>query len=204
MKKFIFIPSICLITVSVIALIVNAEPTVYKRKTENFDKNWKFNLGDVANGQEIDLDISKWRTLDLPHDWSIEGEFSEGNPATTGGGALPGGIGWYRKTFTVPESDKDKLTFIDFDGVYRNSEVWINGHYLGIRPYGYSSFRYELTPYLKHGDKKNVIAVKVDNSQQPNSRWYSGSGIYRNVWLVTAGRIYVEHWGQGYGEKGEK
>ena len=195
MKKFIFIPSICLITVSVIALIVNAEPTVYKRKTENFDKNWKFNLGDVANGQEIDLDISKWRTLDLPHDWSIEGEFSEGNPATTGGGALPGGIGWYRKTFTVPESDKDKLTFIDFDGVYRNSEVWINGHYLGIRPYGYSSFRYELTPYLKHGDEKNVIAVKVDNSQQPNSRWYSGSGIYRNVWLVTAGRIYVEHWG---------
>jgi beta-galactosidase len=165
------------------------------RVTENFCKNWKFNLGDVTNGQEPGLNDADWRVLNLPHDWSIEGKFSKDHPATPGGGALPGGIGWYRKTFTMSELEKDKLTFIEFDGVYRNSEVWINGHYLGKRPYGYSSFRYELTPFLKFGKEKNVLAVKVDNSQQPNSRWYSGSGIYRNVWLVTTGKICVDHWG---------
>ncbi len=131
----------------------------------------------------------------MPHDWSIEGEFSENNPATASGGALPGGIGWYRKTFIIPEKEKNQNIFIDFDGVYRNSEVWINGHYLGKRPYGYSSFRYNLTPYLSFGSKANVIAVKVDNSKQPNSRWYSGSGIYRNVWLIFTGKIFIDHWG---------
>jgi beta-galactosidase len=95
----------------------------------------------------------------------------------------------------VQSSEKQKMVFIDFDGIYRNSEVWINGHYLGKRPYGYISFRYELTPYLKYGKVKNVLAVKVDNSQQPNSRWYSGSGIYRNVWLVTTEKVFVDHWG---------
>ncbi|MEJ2618051.1 MAG: beta galactosidase jelly roll domain-containing protein, partial [Ignavibacteriaceae bacterium] len=165
------------------------------RITENFCDNWKFHLGNVEKGQEIELNDSSWRTLNLPHDWSIEGEFSKDNPAGVGGGALPGGIGWYRKTFTLSEADSSKLIFIDFDGVYRNSEVWINGHYLGMRPYGYSSFRYELTSYLNFGNKENVLAVKVDNSKQPNSRWYSGSGIYRNVWLVTTNKVYVDHWG---------
>lgn len=165
------------------------------RKSENFCKDWKFHLSEVSNGQEPGLDDSQWRVLDLPHDWSIEGEFSKDHPATPGGGALPGGIGWYRKTFTLPAADKDRLTFIEFDGIYRNSEVWINGHYLGKRPYGYSSFRYELTPFLKYGEEKNELAVKVDNSQQPNSRWYSGSGIYRNVRLVTTGNVHVDHWG---------
>ena len=112
---------------------------------------------------------------------SIEGAFDQKNPAGFGGGALPGGIGWYRKTFDATPVE-GKSVFIDFDGVYRNSEVWLNGQYLGKRPYGYSSFQYDLTPHLKAG--KNIIAVKVDNSQQPNSRWYSGSGIYRNVWLT--------------------
>ncbi|MGH7237279.1 MAG: glycoside hydrolase family 2 TIM barrel-domain containing protein, partial [Candidatus Saccharimonadales bacterium] len=110
------------------------------------------------------------------------------------GGALPGGIGWYRKTFTVPASSKNKLVYIDFDGVYQKSTVWINGHELGFRPNGYISFRYGLTPYLNFGGK-NTIAVKVDNSVQPNSRWYSGSGIYRNVWLVTTNKTAVSHWG---------
>lgn len=165
------------------------------RKTELFCKGWRFMLGDTPNAQAPALDDSQWRTLDLPHDWSIEGRFSKDNPATPGGGALPGGIGWYRKTFTLSESEKGKLIFVDFDGVYRNSEVWINGHYLGKRPYGYSSFQYELTLYLKYGGDKNVLAVKVDNSQQPNSRWYSGSGIYRNVWLVTTEKVHVDHWG---------
>ncbi len=165
------------------------------RSRVSFDNNWRFHLGDVKDGQEINLKDMSWRMLNLPHDWSIEGKFSKDNPAGVGGGALPGGIGWYRKTFTVKASEKDKLVFVDFDGVYMNSSVWINGHYLGTRPYGYSSFRYELTPYLNYGNKKNVIAVKVDNSKQPNSRWYSGSGIYRNVWLVTTGKIFVDHWG---------
>ncbi|HEY5885245.1 MAG TPA: glycoside hydrolase family 2 TIM barrel-domain containing protein, partial [Pyrinomonadaceae bacterium] len=161
----------------------------------SFNQNWRFQLGEVANGQDVRLNDSKWRQLDLPHDWSIEGEFSEKHPAGTGGGALPGGVGWYRKSFTLPAATKGTLVFVEFDGVYRNSEVWINGHYLGKRPYGYSSFEYELTPHLVYGKQPNVIAVRVDNSQQPNSRWYSGSGVYRNVWLTTINPLHVEHWG---------
>ncbi|HET8783784.1 MAG TPA: glycoside hydrolase family 2 TIM barrel-domain containing protein, partial [Pyrinomonadaceae bacterium] len=161
----------------------------------SFNQDWRFQLGDVNNGQDAALNDGQWRQLDLPHDWSVEGEFSEKHPAGTGGGALPGGIGWYRKTFTLPATATGKLVFVEFDGVYRNSEVWINGHYLGKRPYGYSSFTYELTPHVSYGSKANVIAVKVDNSQQPNSRWYSGSGIYRNVWLTTLDPVHIEHWG---------
>ena len=164
-------------------------------KTVTFNLNWRFNLGDVPGAKDAGFNDSQWRQLDLPHDWSIEGEFNEDAPSGTGGGALPGGLGWYRKTFTMPAAAKGKLIFIEFDGVYRNSEVWINGHYLGKRPYGYSTFEYELTPHLFYGAKPNVIAVKVDNSQQPNSRWYSGSGIYRNVWLTTLDPVHVEHWG---------
>ena len=161
----------------------------------SFNQDWRFQLGNVSNGQDAGLNDAQWRQLDLPHDWSIEGEFSEKHPAGTGGGALPGGIGWYRKTFTLPATARGKLLFVEFDGVYRNSEVWINGHYLGKRPYGYSSFAYELTPHLSYGSKTNVLAVKVDNSQQPNSRWYSGSGIYRNVWLTTLDPLHIAHWG---------
>lgn len=187
---------VCLSFLAFSALFsVNCSVSKSKLRTENFNKDWKFQLGDVSNGQKPGFDDSQWRMLNLPHDWSIEGSFSQNNPSTIGGGALPGGIGWYRKVFTKPATDKNKLTFIEFDGVYRNSEVWINGHYLGKRPYGYSSFRYELTPFLKYGTEKNLLAVKVDNSQQPNSRWYSGSGIYRNVWLVTEEKIHIDHWG---------
>jgi beta-galactosidase len=164
------------------------------RSIADFDKDWHFHLGDVSDGQITGLNDANWRQLNLPHDWSIEGKFSKDNPATPEGGALPGGIGWYRKTFTVPASSKNKLVYIDFDGVYQKSDVWVNGHHLGFRPNGYISFRYELTPYLNFGGK-NIIAVKVDNSAQPNSRWYSGSGIYRNVWLVTTNKIAVDHWG---------
>ena len=165
------------------------------RNIISFNKDWKFYLGDVSNATDSSFDDKDWRKMDLPHDWSIEGKFDKNNPAGTGGGALPGGLGWYRKIFTLPVSSKGKNTFIDFDGVYRKSQVWINGHLLGMRPNGYISFRYNLTPYLKYGNEKNSIVVKVDNSQQPNSRWYSGSGIYRNVWLVTTGKIFIDHWG---------
>jgi beta-galactosidase len=164
------------------------------RSVADFDKGWHFYLGDVKDGEKTSLDDANWRLLNLPHDWSIEGKFSKDNPATPEGGALPGGIGWYRKTFPVPASSKNKLIYIDFDGVYQKSDVWINGHHLGFRPNGYISFRYELTPYLNFGGS-NTIAVKVDNSVQPNSRWYSGSGIYRNVWLVTTNKVAVDHWG---------
>ncbi len=164
------------------------------RTVADFDKGWHFHLGNVDDGEKTSLNDAQWRTLNLPHDWSIEGKFSKDNPATPEGGALPGGIGWYRKTFTVPAASKNKLVYIDFDGVYQKSDVWINGHHLGFRPNGYISFRYELTPYLNFGGK-NTIAVKVDNSAQPNSRWYSGSGIYRNVWLVTTNKVAIDNWG---------
>ena len=161
----------------------------------NFNKDWKFHLGDVENPNAENFNDNDWRSLNLPHDWSVELPFDKNSPTGTGGGALRGGTGWYRKTFTLPAHAKNKKVFIDFDGVYMNSEVWINGHSLGVRPNGYISFRYELTPHLKFGNEKNILVVKVDNSKQPNSRWYSGSGIYRNVWLVTTNDIYVDHWG---------
>jgi beta-galactosidase len=166
------------------------------RERASFDNNWRFTLADsTLDASAPGFDDSGWRTLNVPHDWSIESDFSDSFPATVGGGALPGGLGWYRKTFTVRETDRDKIISIDFDGIYRNSTVWINGKKLGYRPYGFISFRYDLTPYLLYGDQKNVIAVKVDNSKQPNSRWYSGSGIFRNVWLVRTNKIHVDHWG---------
>lgn len=190
-RKLNFATAVCCLLFATSLCFANSRPG----KKVSFNQDWRFHLGDVANGQDADLNDAQWRQLDLPHDWSIEGEFSEKAPSGTGGGALPGGLGWYRKTFTVPLTAKGKQIFIEFDGVYRNSEVWINGHYLGKRPYGYISFIYELTPHLIYGGGRNVIAVKVDNSQQPNSRWYSGSGIYRNVWLTTLDPVHVEHWG---------
>jgi beta-galactosidase len=190
-KKLIPAKACALLVVMLIAINSFAQQT---RQKLDFDKSWRFNLGAVDNGENAKLNDSKWRTLNLPHDWSIEGQFSKDNPATPEGGALPGGIGWYRKTFTVPAASKGKLVYIDFDGVYQKSDVWINGHHLGFRPNGYISFRYELTPYLNFGGS-NVIAVKVDNSVQPNSRWYSGSGIYRHVWLEITNKIAIDHWG---------
>ena len=174
------------------------------RATELFNDGWYFHLGDLPEASTLRFDESGWnesgfgesgwRELELPHDWAIEGDFSEEHPSGSGGGALPGGIGWYRKSFSLDSSDEGKKVFIDFDGVYMNSDVWINGTHLGHRPFGYISFRYDLTPHLDW-NKENVITVRVDNSEQPNSRWYSGCGIYRNVWLTTVERVYVDLWG---------
>jgi len=161
----------------------------------DFNKDWKFFLGDDSAAINPNFNDTKWRTLNLPHDWSIEGSFNEKNPATTQGGALPGGIGWYRKTFVLPPNSNNKNINVEFDGIYRNSEVWINGYYLGKRPYGYNSFNYDLTPHIYKAPAKNIIAIRVDNSQQPNSRWYTGSGIYRNTRLVVTGKIAVKTWG---------
>jgi beta-galactosidase len=132
--------------------------------------------------------------LDLPHDWSIEGPFDEKEPSSFCGAYLPTGIGWYRKRFHLPNSYKNKKLTIEFDGIYELSAVWVNGHFLGQRPYGYVPFFYDLTPHVALGDE-NVIAVKVDNSRQTNCRWYSGSGIYRHTWLLSTNKVHVAHWG---------
>lgn len=162
------------------------------RKISDFDKGWRFVLQDASGAQSMKFNDGGWRKLDLPHDWSIEGENLESN-SSGNVGYFPMGIGWYRKTFDVPGYDTNCLYSVEFDGVYMNSTVWINGHCLGTWPYGYSSFSYDLTPYLKSSG--NVIAVKVDNSGQVNSRWYTGSGIYRHVRLVQTAKTHFEKWG---------
>ncbi|WP_066631450.1 sugar-binding domain-containing protein [Labilibacter marinus] len=163
------------------------------RKTQDFNFNWKFFLGDAPEAKNPSFNDEGWRVLNLPHDWSIEQSYTTEN--TSGStGFLPTGIGWYRKSFTIDTSQKDKIFNIEFDGVYCNSEVWINGHYLGIRPYGYSVFSYELTPHLKIGGE-NTIAVKVDHTNFADSRWYTGSGIYRNVRLVSTSKSYIPQFG---------
>lgn len=189
MKKYWFF-----IIILAISLLASCRRESVRTRID-FGRDWKFYLGDDSLAFQPGYDDSDWRLLDVPHDWSIEGEFSEDHPAKPEGGALPTGMGWYRKYFKIEKRDKNKRFYIDFDGAYRNSEVWINGHYLGKRANGYISFRYELIPFLHYGNKKNVIAVKVDNSLQPNSRWYTGSGIYRNVWLVSTSKVHVDHWG---------
>ena len=180
-----------LLLVLLSAVGVQAEATA--RVRENFCEDWQFHLGEVDGAELPGWDDGAWRTLDVPHDWSIELPL---DPKVSGGmsvGYLPGGIGWYRKTFTMPKEAQGKQVFIDFDGVYMNSKVWINGHLLGFRPFGYVGFRYDLTPYLKVGGE-NVIAVQAD--VRPGcSRWYPGAGIYRRVWLTTANPIHVAHWG---------
>ncbi|WP_291125909.1 sugar-binding domain-containing protein [Flavobacterium sp. UBA6031] len=159
-----------------------------------FDFDWKFFLGDTSDAKATDFDDASWRKLDLPHDWSIEGKIQPKNPTKGAGGYFPTGIGWYRKTFQAPDAWKAEKIAIYFEGVYMNSEVFINGKSLGVHPYGYTSFSYDLTPYLNFG-KENVIAVRVDNSQQVNSRWYSGSGIYRHVWMMVTNPVHVAQWG---------
>ena len=164
------------------------------RERQNFDAGWRFILADSAQMAGSSYQDGHWRMLNLPHDWAIEGDFLASNPSGAGGGALPGGIGWYRKHFFI---DSERISgsryFIEFDGVYMNSTVFVNGQKVGFRPYGYSSFEYDITKYLKQGS--NVIAVRVDNSDQPNSRWYSGCGIYRHVWLTRTSSVHVRHWG---------
>ena len=164
------------------------------QRKQLFDDNWKFFLGDTPAASSINFDDKSWRNLDLPHDWSIEGTLDTNNPMGNDGGYFPAGIGWYRKTFAVPESWKYKRVSIYFEGVYMNSEVFINGKSLGVHPYGYTTFSYNLTPNLNFGGN-NILSVKVDNSSQKNCRWYSGSGIYRHVWMVVTEPIHVAQWG---------
>ncbi|MGQ8335335.1 sugar-binding domain-containing protein [Sunxiuqinia sp. A32] len=156
------------------------------------NKGWRFVLTDVENGQQSGLDDSRWQDIDLPHDWSVKGQLSPTLASATG--YLPGGIGWYRKHLQVPADKKGEKIYLYFEGVYNRSEVFINGISLGKRPNGYISFMYDATPYIKQGEE-NLIAVRVDHSQSADSRWYTGSGIYRDVWVVYANPIHIAQWG---------
>jgi beta-galactosidase len=195
MNKIIFLR-----TKALICLLFACSFSVFaqnnQEKKQLFDFNWKFFLGDAQNAKAVDFNDAAWRNLDLPHDWSIEGKINSKNPTGSAGGYFPTGIGWYRKSFKVPAEWKDKNVSIYFEGVYMNAEVFINGKSLGVHPYGYTSFDYDLSPFLDFG-KENVIAVRVDNSQQLNCRWYSGSGIYRHVWMTVTDPVHVAHWGIG-------
>jgi beta-galactosidase len=164
------------------------------RIREAFDFGWKFTRGDVPGAEQPAFADASWRSLDLPHDWSIEGPFAQNELSGGPGANAPTGIGWYRKHFRVPASYRDRKVSIEFDGVYQNGEVWINGHYLGKRPFGYISFAHDITPHL-NWNGENAVAVKVDNSRQPSSRYYTGSGIYRHTWLVAVNPTHVAHWG---------
>ncbi|SFV29306.1 sugar-binding domain-containing protein [Thermoflavifilum thermophilum] len=164
-----------------------------------FDEGWKFHRGGAQGAQEPDFDDHNWRTVDLPHDWSIEdlpgtrSPFDSNANTQASGGFTTGGTGWYRKTFRLPENTKGKQVWILFEGVYMNADVWINGHHLGNHPYGYTSFWYDISPYLQW-NQNNVLAVEVKNEGW-NSRWYAGSGIYRHVWLMLVDSLHINLWG---------
>jgi beta-galactosidase len=163
------------------------------RVTQDFDANWLFSQGDFASAMMPAFDDRGWRQLNVPHDWSIEGPF--GAEFGSGNGFAPGGIGWYRKHFKLDADQKGRVVTIEFDGVYDYSEVWINGQLVGGRPYGFSSFQVDLTPFVKFGSDDNIVAVRVDHSRFADSRFYTGSGIYRNVRLVITDKLRIAHWG---------
>jgi beta-galactosidase len=164
------------------------------RERRLFDDDWMFLLGDPGGAESSAFDTRGWRALSLPHDWSIEGKIDPQNPMGGSGGFFPGGVGWYRKTFAAPAAWSSKRIRLEFEGIYMNATVYVNGHELGMHPYGYTTFFDDLTPYLKPGGD-NVVAIRVDQSKQRNSRWYAGSGIYRHVWLHATDPVHVAPWG---------
>lgn len=189
MKRFynLLIPLVFLCTFAAVARAAD-DP----RQTIPLDAQWKFDLGDPSNAQTTAFDDAGWRTLDLPHDWSIELPFDENAPTGGAGAFLPAGVGWYRKHLTLPAADQGKHVFVEFDGIVANSDAYLNGHLLGHRPSGTVSLRYDLTPYLTFGEKENVLAVRVDDSRQPAARWYTGAGINRHVRLIIQNPVHVE------------
>ena len=219
--KWIF-AVLCLMTMvsvpssGVVGLANQRAAGVDARERQLFDSDWRFHAGEADGGQAPSFADSGWEKIDLPHDFMIdgkgqpvgtatgrrvaelptapEGPFDPRSPGGDSNGYLDGGIGWYRKTFALPASASGRRVFVEFEGVYMNSEVWLNGQSLGRRPYGYSTFQYELTPLVKFGGETNVLAVRVF-VQQPSTRWYSGAGIYRHVWLTLTDPVHVAHWG---------
>jgi beta-galactosidase len=162
------------------------------RERQLLDANWKFHFGDADNAQQLDFDDSAWRPVNLPHDWSIEGAPQADAPAGGAGAYLPTSVGWYRRHFITPSRLNDQRLAIEFEGVYHRCEVWLNGQPLGRHAYGYTPFTFDLTPHLNPAGESNVLAVRVDNSAQPNCRWYSGSGIYRHVWAEAIPPVHVD------------
>ena len=198
-----------IIVILIILLIANVacgnpEP-LDKSRTTSFDVGWRFIKDNPLGAENPGFDDSGWRTLDLPHDWSIEdlpnqdcinviGPFSKESIGKMGTGYTIGGTAWYRKSFTIGKDDKDKIAYLKFDGVYMNSDVWVNGKHLGNHPYGYTSFYYDITPFLNPAGQPNIVAVQVKN-EGTNARWYSGSGIYRHTWLTLVNPVHVGVWG---------
>jgi len=172
--------------------IVQIEAQVSFGTPDKINEGWKFSLSDTKNSQSPDFDDSKWQVVDLPHDWSVKAPLNQ--QFASGTGYLPGGIGWYRKTIHIPSQQQGEKVYLYFEGVYNRSEVFVNGQSLGKRPNGYISFMYDATSQIEFG-KDNVIAVRVDHSRWADSRWYTGSGIYRNVWIVYANPVHIAQWG---------
>jgi beta-galactosidase len=187
------IRSTVVLVLGLAGLSLGATPAAGQRQRLSMDPGWRFVLGDPAGAEGPGFDDRAWRRVDLPHDWSIEGTPREDAPGGGTAGYFPTGIGWYRKAFLVPAGTRGQQAWLELDGVYMNSDVWINGVHLGRRPFGYIGFAYDVTRHLVPG--VNVVAVRVDNSRQPNSRWYSGSGIYRHVWLTFVDPLHLGHWG---------
>ncbi|HSO88345.1 MAG TPA: glycoside hydrolase family 2 TIM barrel-domain containing protein, partial [Draconibacterium sp.] len=171
-------------------------------RTVSFDDGWRFLKDSLTGAENPDFDDSKWRILDVPHDWSIEdlpeqikdsivGPFDKSSVDKMSSGYLVGGTGWYRKSFKINETDKDKVAYLQFDGVYMNADVWLNGKHLGFHPYGYTPFYFDVTPFLNPAGQANVVAVRVKNDGL-NSRWYSGSGINRHVWLTLVNPVHID------------
>lgn len=199
-----------LLIISYLFIYQTAFPQIKAGRNQSFDANWKFkklkpNVGEVLNLADVNFNDANWRKLDLPHDWSIEdltenpsdsivGPFYKKAVGKNATAFTVGGTAWYRKHFVLDKSTVGKQVFIQFDGVYMNSDVWVNGHHLGNHPNGYTAFVYELTPYLNPAGKENTVAVQVKN-EGDNSRWYAGSGIYRHVWLSVLDKSHIENWG---------
>ena len=173
-------------------LWISASAQVSFGHPEKINRQWKFTLSDPQEAKQLEYEDAHWQTVDLPHDWSIKGRMSPHLASATG--YLPGGIGWYRKVVRIPADKRQEKVFLYFEGIYNRSEIYVNGHLLGKRPNGYVSFMLEATPYIRYG-ADNVIAVRVDHSRSADSRWYTGSGIYRNVWLIYADPVHIAQWG---------
>ena len=204
------IPKPLLVVSTLIVLMIAATTCLQtdqseKIRTLSFDQEWLFIKGDPQGAETPEYDDSGWRKLDLPHDWSVEDLPGQGGDTVTGpfskssGGKMAtgytiGGTAWYRKHFTIEKPDLSKIVYLHFDGVYMNSDIWINGRHIGSHPYGYTSFYFDITPYLNPSGTANVVAVQVKNEGQ-NTRWYAGSGIYRHTWLTIADQVHIKPWG---------
>ena len=178
------------LVLSLFLILLSTFSSKSQRLERSIHDDWKFRLNDDTTAYHTQYDDSDWETVEIPHDWSFENGTSKNGAQKANGGYFSGGIAWYRKNITVPSDWKDKRIYIEFDGVYMNSEVWINGHYLGKRPYGYIRFRYDLSEFLRNGS--NTISVRVDNSLEPSARWYHPAGIYAPVRLIVTDKQFIQ------------